>query len=367
MHLIDGQYWSQSFSSLLLAVASLAVLVTLGFALILARHHSLAAQRARIAMEKKVGLFVGDALVTGVVETDDKAPAIRVEIQQQGKERRTKRGYSHTWTEYERTQTTRPFRLRIPGGTVVHVEPGKEVFLVDDLTLFKHPHHGLRVLHAELTHGESVSIEGRLKRTLRPAGNGEGDYRGQQQAWTLRPPSTGPMLLSTEPLPQRHEERASFWLRAAGVLTLFFVVGHGYLTLTGFWPLMLRHECCDVQVESQRNWVTQGSRHRTRHHSAITGTVQGQCGGGPSSTPVGTVLVAAVTRPYAVGEVVPFQVQRGNAAVFRMGTGVGLTLSESMLLAIFTFALFGIGYSRFRASLPWYETKLKQTYPGRLE
>lgn len=366
MEVVDGQYWPQGFSWFWVGVVSASVLVTLGIAIFLARKHALAARRARIAMEKKVGLFAGNAIVMGVTETDDEAPAIRVEIHQQGRETRQKNGYSHTWTEFDRKQTTRPFRVRVPGGTVVHVEPAKEVFLVDDLEVMKRTEREFRVMHAELSHGETVTIEGTLERVLRPSNNGEGDYRGNQEVWLLRPPSRGHMLVSTEPLPQRHEKRATFWWLSAAALSLFFVVVHGALFATGFWPLVMHHECSSVQVESHRHWTTR-ARRSTTHHTSIVGSVVDGCDGAEAGTPIGTHIEEEISGNYADGARVPFQFERGNPRVFRLGTGVGLSSTEWWVLTIASLVLFGFGYSRFRASLPWYETKLKQTYPGRLE
>lgn len=366
MEVVDGQYWSHSFSMLTIESLSLLLLVVGCIAFYLARKHSLAAQRAHIAISKKVGLFVGDAFVTGITETHDKAPAIRVEITQIGKERKQKNGYSHTWTEFDRTQSTRPFRLRIPGGTGVFVEPGAEVFLVDDLVQKERIDSTTRVMCAELTHGEEVTIEGVLTREMRPSSDGEGDYRGQQKSWVLRPPSHGKMLLSTEPLPVRHEKRARFWMLTCAACCLFFALAHTGLYASGFWRLVMNSECSDVEVIDHRHWTTRG-RHGQRHHTSIVGRVTGLCTGGEGRTPIGTAIDEEVSAHYPEGAHVPFQVEAGDPSKYRLGSGVGLSSLEWWILVIASIVLGVWGYTQHRAALAWYETKLKQSYPGRLD
>lgn len=281
---------------------------------------------------------------------------------QQGKERKRNNQYSHTWTEVERTQTARPFRLRVPGGTIVHVEPGAEVFLDDDLVEAR-IHATRRVMCVELKHGEEVTIEGVLARELRPS-SGEADYRGQQQSWVLRPPSRSKMLLSKDPV-RRHKKYARFWMLTCATCCLFFALAHTVLYANGFWRLVMNSECCHVEVLDHRAWTTR-VRNRDTHHTSIIGRVTELCAGGEGSTPIGMRIEEQVESHYPVGTYVPFQIEIGHPTTFRLGTGVGLRVIEWGFLLTATIALAVLGVVRHRALRAWYEKKLNQRAAGRL-
>lgn len=182
--------------------------------------------RAANAADRAQTLAPGPTVIVGTVaEDDEKTPAITVDIEQKGREWVYKSAWQHEWKEIRRTVTARPFYVTTADRAQVRVEPNQRVLLVDALDRVKSESEDRRHRFAKLTVGESVHILGTLVRDADPR---QGGYREAGIGWVLRPPKTGRMVISTEPLGERFEERERVYRRfALGTLLLLLLVHAG--------------------------------------------------------------------------------------------------------------------------------------------
>ncbi len=186
-----------------LALALLAVVSWLRFTL---RRRALRAEAARAPAP-------GPATVTGVVEVEGEGPAVRLEIEQDGKERyhRQRRRTEQRWTEVERRVVPRPFRLRLPSGGALRVEPDRHALVVASEvpgTTALAPERRLRVL--ELGAGETLTVGGTIEgEPIAGEGAGYRDAaRGEAQELVLRPSRNAPMMIVLGPAGQQAAKRA---------------------------------------------------------------------------------------------------------------------------------------------------------------
>lgn len=188
------------------------------------------AAEARATTEER--LAPGPACIYGPVEL---APgsnhAVRVTIEQVGKNRQTKNGWSHTWTEVSRRVSANPFYVKDTRGRV-RVEPDPRTSLVDQLDRTQ-PIAGRRDRReriAEATPGEYAYVVGELDPGHDPTA---GTYRGGEATLVMRPPRGGRLLVSTEPLDARLQEVSRGQRRwALGFVGLALVFA---LLDLGFW------------------------------------------------------------------------------------------------------------------------------------
>lgn len=212
------------FVSLVLVVlTSLVIAGTAIFARTLARRYryrAFVAERSVSAPDEP--LAVGFRVLTGDVETDGPEPALVVAIEQAGTEASNKGNWSTTWTEVRRTVDARPFYLALPSGERVRVEPDAKTFLVDDLDVSERRTLDRRTRAATLTAGERATVAGLLTRGFNPRANETG-YRHAEGGFILVPPEGDRMIVSAEPLPDRHLRRAKAHQHASILLVIVFV------------------------------------------------------------------------------------------------------------------------------------------------
>lgn len=313
-------------------------------------------RRARAAERADAGQADGGvAVVKGRVATDGQGPAITLEIEQRGWQRSNKNGYFVQWAEVGRKVTAKPFWVEQADGRRVRVEPDERVFLVDKLETAARG-RAARARIATLTDGEPVHVIGVLQPGLDPMGG----YR-EASAKVLRPERGRRMLISTEPLADRHRRRARFHARwtllGGGLLVAVYLLCFGkYLALE------THGRTYAARVERLHTYVTTTKGSRTMHYE-VDATLTDE-NGLPHR-----VWDEVSHRDWVLlrtGETVPFRAwsptgwsQIGASATAPFGGVVGLVLA---------LALLGLLYPvNSRATSPWYDRpRLVETTRGRL-
>jgi hypothetical protein len=236
--------------------------------------------RAREALAAEAGadtrvLRTGKTVVHGEVLGEAGAPCVSIRIQQSGREYTVKSGKRHKWTEVERVVEAKPFTLRLASGATVHVEPDQDVLLVDWLGTEAHPQMTQRTRVAELRAHTHVFIDGEL--VAPPRGDA---YRGGDPTFTLRPRRDAPMLISVEPLEQRHLARARGHGKWALGLALAFVLANVVL-FGSFWRASALGRVEMADVAKLHTWTTTNKGRSTNHYGVVA-----SFGTAESSTPV---------------------------------------------------------------------------------
>jgi hypothetical protein len=195
--------------------------------------------------------------VVGELEDDGPgaAPCITVDIEQRGREWKGKHSWHHEWREVSRRVDARPFYVVRPNGERVRVEPDQNVFLVDRLDGTDRFEHARRRRTATLRPGEKVAITGVLVRGFDPR---QGGYRDAAPALVLKPPPRGRMLVSTEPLADRHRTRASTYRGLAIAVGVLLAFSHGLLFANVHLQRFgaKRVSATIERVSSERYWVS---------------------------------------------------------------------------------------------------------------
>jgi hypothetical protein len=312
------------------------------------------ARAARASVSEEPPLQPGRVVLAGVVETDQDEPPVRITITQQGKEWKTKNGWAHRWMETGRQVEVRPFRLALRGGASIPVEPGQQVFLVDKLdrmVLFE----GLRRTRtAELSPGERAVISGVLAGRPGPHAM-ETAYRGGGSELVLQPPRGGQLLISTEPLEQRHQGRAAF--HRAWALSFAVFLGACQLLFAPYTRRLVFGQETQGVIVTKRHYTTKNKSSITHHYQLVLRVDDPRADSPPKvaedvarsdwdSVKEGDSLpVVTVPAPSAFG----YDGQLGKQAGLH-GVAAGLGLFGFAGMVVFYFA-------RRAASRPWYERK----------
>jgi hypothetical protein len=326
------------------------------------------AARARASVKEEPPLTPGRVVLAGVVVAEDGAPPVQITITQQGTELQGKNGWTHKWTEIARRVDVRPFRLLLPGGASIPVDAGDDIFLVDKLDRTAFFADWRRTRTAELSPGERAVVSGVLRG--RAGGHAmETAYRGGGSELVLGPPPRGKLLVSTEPLEQRHEDRASFQRSWAFRFAALFAACHllflPYHRLNAFG-----HETT-ATVTSKRHFTTR-SKSNTIDHYELRVTVPTPplwLGASPHDfkEEVDRADYDALTQGDAVRVVaVPMSSPFGFDA--ELGERAGIQ-AAAMVLALIGALVVAVGYfTAARRARPWYEQKkVVDQGPGRLE
>lgn len=350
-------------SHLLVGLVFVLGLVLLGAAL-LQRWRELALVReADAALDPGAPLRPGAHFVKGTVElAQGETTAVKVEIEQEGTEKKVKNGWVHTWKELSRTTTARPFYLRREDGTRVRVHPRPDVLLVDEVDQMFHATRTTRFRTAELTTGEEAVIEGVLRRGEDPeAASGEGGYRDATRGgWVMSSPLGTPLHISTEALAERHRLRA----RRHGKSALFVVamLALGTLSMTPYLLRAVVAEPVTAVVEGRRYYETRGSRGGPTHHYEVYLAVP-QTNGPPRR------LVADLDSEDwgTLRQDERLRVRYFDDAGLVSAPGAGSSIHYAMLLVAFV-CLGGAGWSVYsaRSWKRWYEGPLIDAGKGRL-
>jgi hypothetical protein len=324
-----------------------------------------AAEATALEESAKRPLRPGPATIAGRVlgDGDDEArgPAfITIEIEQRGREWQGKHGWYHEWKETSRRVDARPFYVLRPNGERVRVEPDRNVFLVDLLDGTERLEHARRRRLATLRPGEKVSVTGVLVRGFDPQ---QGGYRDAGPALVLRPPPRGRMLVSTEPLAERHQRRARAYRGLAIAIGVILVVLHGLLFANVHLQRLggKRVEANIERATSERYWVSRkrGGYWAWRYH-LFARTDEGQVLTDQVSDALYTAVQKNVGPPLRATFVV------GPFGLVQYGTRPVIGDWKVVLFAI-TMGLFFVVYLIVVSQRPWYEErKVKESNRGRL-
>ncbi len=243
--------------------------------LVMQRHH---ARRARDAAATPLAgpLRPGPAVIGGRVDDEGAEPAITIGIEQQGSERRNNGSWSHLWRESRREISVRPFYIVRTSGERVRVEPDESVFLVDKLDGIEVRGVATRARTATLVADETVFACGTLTAGFDPK---QGGYRDTGSALVLRPTRGSRMLISTEPLAQRHAAAARRDLGFAAVMLAVLLLAHGVLFLR-FDALALFGKRVDAEiigVDTHREPSSSKSSSWEQHYVVYAAKLYDEC------------------------------------------------------------------------------------------
>jgi hypothetical protein len=354
---LETPYFSHATSLAVVALVALGLAGVLLAAILRALVHRRAAIDAAAAAAGAGVLAPGPRILRGIVQTEDGAPAMTVSVEQTGKEGRSRRrGTRHTWTEVDRRVTAQAFDLVLEGGQRVRVEPDADAFLVDDLELVSRTGPITRLMAAKLEPGEQAYVEGELRRQRGARPGGE-EYRGGSgDAWTMRPPAAGRMLLCTESLESRHSRRQRWWtwfaVAAGLVLGASQVAGYEL-----FLRLHLHGATCTAELTELRHYTTRGRRGRTNHHYVAFGRVEACEGVTEPAFLVSDEIGYSLFESLGEGDRVPFVVDRRDPAFHQIGARAGLPRGLTWIGALVLAFLALIAWALHRSSLAWYEQK----------
>jgi hypothetical protein len=225
--------------------------LALVWALVARARHLLHASEARQDQERaRAATQLGPIVLAGKVDDDGQGPAITIDIDQRGRDRQYKGNWSTEWIETGRSVTVRPFYVVRPSGERVRVEPDERVFLVDKLDALEVTGGVTRRRSARLTAGELVFVVGTATHGFDPA---RGGYRDGAVGPVVRPSRGQRMLISTEPLVERHRRQARDDGKLALLLLAWLLVANGAVFLRE-WTLRLAGDVVPARVIDTRTW-----------------------------------------------------------------------------------------------------------------
>ena len=312
--------------------------------------HAREALAAEAGADTRV-LRPGKTVVRGEVLGDAATPCVSVRIHQSGSEYSAKSGQRHKWTEFERVVEAKPFPLKLASGATVRVEPDQGVLLVDWLGTEARPGMTQRTRVAELRPRTRVYVDGQLV----PPPRGDA-YRGGDPTFTLRPRRDAPMVISVEPLEERHRAHA----RAHGQWAIGLLVAVVFVNVVLFGSFWRASALGSVQlagVAKLSTWKTTSKGHTTIHYGVLPSF-------GPKApvvSEVAEVSSAAYQEASSANERgrparLPFVVIAGSESRW-----VGLRPTIHLLVLIASWMallLLPLGYFLWvRHHRPWYERK----------
>lgn len=322
------------------------------------------AQALRTAADADAGvnegapLAAGAKFISGVVEyAEGETRAVEVHVEQRGSEYRVKNGVRHKWSEVARETHAHPFYVRRPDGLRVRVEPGSDVFLVDEPDEMDWTERTRRTRIARLTPGENVIVEGELHRAHDPEVR-EATYRTDGRGWVMRPPSDYPLHVSTEPLGVRHRLRAKAFRNAIIGLCASGLVSHA--AIASYYARVFTGWRTTADVVKTDFFTTRDSKNRPTTHYRV-------------------FLSVAWPEEVTLDRELDFydwqNVRKGQSLYFRHVTywpwasnpGTGSSLHAGALLIALLGALgSAVVYIRAQLFHRWYEGKLEDDGSGEL-
>lgn len=319
-------------------------------------HLSAAQREERVAFETKRKLHAGPRrVVKGVVEADDPdSPVVTVTLVQVPEEHRSKNNVWYTWEERDRRIDARPFYLVTEEGERVYVEPAVDVLVADRLTPrpdendFAH-----RTLGTTVKHGDTVRVSGDLHVGLHP--RAAGVYRDAREAFILRFPTRGRMVIATGALADRYTGRLRFLrLATAGLAVAWLAL---LVTVVGpFLSVSLLGTRTEAHYLASHTYETQSKNRRIPHYVLETRTADGLDVKG--EIPYETYAKFYNARPYSDAEptVVPVLVDPLFPHNSRLGMRAGISGWALLTITVLGgLLLFGLKL-RYKKELAWYDS-----------
>lgn len=316
------------------------------------------AAEADASVREGAPLEAGARFISGAVEYAEGEPcAVEVHVQQAGSEYKVKNSIRHRWSEIGRTTRAHPFYVRVADGRRVRVEPGSDVFLVDEPDEMEWIERMRRTRIARLSPGEKVIVEGELHRAHDPESR-EATYRTDGRGWVMRPPSDYSLHVSTEPLGVRHRLRAKAFRNAIAGLLVCGLVGHA--ALASYYARVFTGARTTADIAVRDSYVSRDSKNRRVDHYR---------------------LFLSLTWPEQIMmerelDYVDWQsVRKGQTLYFRhvaywpsaSNPGAGSSLHASALVIMLLAATAGVAvYTAAKSHHRWYEGKLEDEGSGEL-
>lgn len=306
-------------------------------------------------------LAAGAAVLAGTVLDEGEGAAVTVRIHQRGEEKRHKGAWQHSWTETHREVTARPFHVLRASGERVRVEPDERVSLVDKLDgITQDPESKTRCRTATLTRDERVYVVGTLVHAQDPPRGAGGD---PGTTLVMRPPRGEAMLISTEPLADRHARAGQSYLFLALVTLVVLAITHGAY-LSDYYALQLRGHRVEARITGTRTFDVWEKPKGSPGHNVSHYVIQArdpQTGAELEAESSQSFYLAAQSQKVTT---VPFMVA---GSIHQLGAAP--TESEASLLFL---GVLSIGYAIFCAvalahQRPWWARKrVIDTGSGRL-
>lgn len=317
------------------------------------------ASEADASIDPNAILAPGARFVSGKVEyARDEAQAISVHIKQEGSETKTKNGYTHRWTEVDRSIQARPFYVRRSNGERVRIEPGENPLLVDKPDQIQKTRKNLRTRIAALTPGEDVIVQGELTKGADVESADGGDYRHVSQGWVMRPANGQRMEVSAEKLGDRHRKRAKSFRQTAWAMV--WILGFIHLLFVYYDIRFFGGEDTCATVQRKDIVVTTNSKgQRTNHYTVYLHVDE------PHPELLSDTLDRSDWNQVEPGAVLAFHYVAARPTM----SAVGTSTSTNVMTIIFAAIAGLVGISIYAATLSyrrWYEGRLDDTGSGPL-
>ena len=262
---------------------------------------------------------------------------------------------SPVWREISRVTEATPFALVHHTGEAVHVEPGSNVLVVDELGPPESVSDTYRRRVSTITRGERVYVAGTLRRGAVPVSRlAGGGYREHAtEGWILGPTGKRRMTLSVEPLDARYEQRAGFLLRSMWLWCVFLLVV-GYVN-RDFLTALVDPRPATVEATSPAEWTVKVKNGRTNHVGVIVAGADGVSRRFELDDPAYREIA-----PKTPGSKLDALASRSGATLF-LGTRPTLPIAVLMLLPFAFLALAFLIPWWFRVSVQaWYDRPVEE-------
>lgn len=207
-------------------------------------------ERSETDALKNGSLREGPTMIHGAVETGG-GDAITVTISQRRRVVKGKNGHTYTyWDEKRREVSARPFRVLLPDGRGVRVQPDAKVRLRDEIEPPVTVDENNRRRLVRLVHREEVWVSGVLSEL--DARRDGGAYRAAAQE-PLLTRGVAPLLVTTEPPGAYHAERAGShrgWFKGA---LIALAVVHSTLLYDVTLQILSGHQV-DLAITRVSSW-----------------------------------------------------------------------------------------------------------------
>lgn len=327
-----------------------------------------AARRAkalRVACsEGKTALRAGYAFLAGTVETDgDGTVAARVAVTQEARNHSKKKKKWHTWDEVSRTTDALPFYVACDSGELVRVEPGGDVLVVDTLERVEPISSRSRKRVSELSRGERIHVGGVLRQGFSPRGQRTDAYRDAgSRGWVLTPRRGERMVLSVEPLFERHARRGRFLVRASMFFVAAAIASWGLL-FGDYARTLVLGEAVVLDATRPSTWTTRAKNRTTVHHGVVV-DVPTAAGASAIRIEIPRAAYDHVVRTGGRARV-PAVVVPGSMTALYLGDRPTLPFGGTMLFVVaYALSCWGLFAYYARSVVPWYEKKKLVEYGG---
>ncbi len=213
-------------------------------------------------------------IVRGKVAPEgSEAVAVRVEVKQTAKNHTSKNSRWHTWEETGRRTQSRPFYLVQEGAETVMVEPGQDVFVIDEMQITHANCERMdRLRYCDVEAGETFAAYGTLARGPHPRATGA--YRDGGAGLILKPPTSGRMYLASGSIKDRYVERVKYMRVWGTIATAVYLAFHLTFTVP-FLATSLFGVSEPARVVAHRTWVTHNKNSSTTHYAVTVVTTGG--------------------------------------------------------------------------------------------